>query len=378
MRISLVTETYFPQVNGVSRTLGQLVRAMEGRGDVVQVVHPDYGESPERENTWLVRAARVPFYQELYLPLPPFGGVRRAIDEFGPDVVHLATEATLGLSVLRHVLARGYPTVSSFHTNFDQYTSHYRVGFASGTIWRYLRWFHNKTIETYVPSKTTIGELESRGFERLVLWPRGVDGRLFRPDRAGRTEVRERLGFKPEEVVVGYVSRIAAEKNIAYLADALGALGEARAGVRFLFVGDGPERGELERRMGEHAKFVGYRTGEDLADHYAAMDIFAFSSLTETFGNVVLEAMASGLPVAALRAGGVGDTVRAGETGVLVEVSAPTSAMTGALIALVDDGEKRRRLAEGARAYALSQSWDEVMGGLRGRYQEAVGTTARG
>jgi glycosyltransferase involved in cell wall biosynthesis len=373
MRVTLVTETYFPQVNGVSRTLGQLVRYLEGRGDIVQLVQPDYGESPEHERVHLVRSIALPFYKELVLPLPPFGDVRQAIDAFAPDIVHIATEATLGLSVLRHLLARKRPTVSSFHTNFDQYSTHYRVGFARGTIWRYLRWFHNRTRETYVPSRSTIAELQSRGFERLVLWPRGVDSTLFRPDRPGRVEVRSALGFGPDDVVVAYVSRIAAEKNVAYLAEALQRVHQLRPAVKFLFVGDGPARAEVERTLAGFATFVGYHTGEDLADHYAAADLFAFSSLTETFGNVVLEAMASGLPVVALRAGGVCDTVRPGETGMLIEPSAPSSTFAEAVIALCDDPAERRRRAEAARTYAVSQSWDEINGHLRSRYQRVIG-----
>src|SRR4051794_27591031 len=130
MRVSLVTETYFPQVNGVSRTLGQLVRHLDDAGDTVQLVLPDYGRSTGHEPTFAVRSIRLPFYKELPLPLPPFGAVHRAIDAFRPDLVHIATEATLGLSALRHALRRGTPVVSSFHTNFDQYSSHYGVGWA--------------------------------------------------------------------------------------------------------------------------------------------------------------------------------------------------------------------------------------------------------
>jgi glycosyltransferase involved in cell wall biosynthesis len=372
MRVSLVTETYFPQVNGVSRTLGELVRHLTGRGDQVQLIQPDYGESVEREHVHLVRSVNLPFYKELYLPLPPFGAVRRSIDEFRPDLVHIATEATLGLSVLRHVLRRKIATVSSFHTNFDQYSRHYRIGWAKGTIWRYLRWFHNRTRETYVPSQATIRDLEALGFARLILWPRGVDGSLFRPDRPGRHEVRRSLGWGPDDLVISYVSRIAPEKNVAYLADALAIVAARRPEVRILFVGDGPTRGELERRLGSIARFAGYRIGEDLADHYAAGDIFAFSSLTETFGNVVLEAMASGMPVVAVRAGGVGDTVQPGSTGLLVEPADPPDRFAEAILSLVDPPERRRLMAEAARAYALSQSWDAIMGRLRHRYECAI------
>jgi glycosyltransferase involved in cell wall biosynthesis len=372
MRVTVVTETYFPQVNGVSRTLGHLVQHLAESGDVVQLIHPDYGDESPGENVHRVRSWTLPFYKELHLPLPPFGATLRALDAFGPDVVHLATEATLGLSVLRHVLRRRIPVVSSFHTNFDQYSHHYRVGWAKGIIWRYLRWFHNRTRETYVPSRTTIAELETRGFERLVLWPRGVDGTLFRPDRPGRAVIREALGFGPDDVVIGYVSRIAIEKNVGYLADALERVAETRLSARFLFVGDGPARADLERRMGSRARFVGYRTGDDLADHYASADLFAFSSLTETFGNVVLEAMASGLPVIALRAGGVGDTVQPGVTGLLIDPEEPPERFAEAVVALVDDATLRRRISESARSFAVSQSWDAIMGNLRQRYLRVI------
>src|SRR5262249_38917740 len=157
----------------------------------------------------------------------------------------------------------------------------------------------------------------------MVLWKRGVDGTLFHPERAGRREVRRELGWRPEDLVITYVSRIAPEKNVDYLADALAIVAARRPEVGILFVGDGPSRAGLEHRLGPVARFVGYRQGEDLADHYAASDIFAFASLTETFGNVVLEAMASGLPVVALRAGGVGETIQSGTTGILVEPSEP-------------------------------------------------------
>ena len=376
MRVTLVTETYAPQVNGVSRTLGQLVRCLEGRGDVVQVVHPDYGEASPGKNVHLARSISLPFYKELFLPLPPFGAVHRAIRDFAPEVVHIATEATLGLSVLRTMSGGKAPVVSSFHTNFDQYSAHYRVGFTSGTIWRYLRWFHNRTLETYVPSRVTIADLESRGFERLVLWPRGVDSTLFRPDRPGRDEVRASYGFKAGDVVVAYVGRIAAEKNIGYLADALAELLAIRPDVKVMFVGDGPARADVERRMAGKAVFAGYRSGADLADHYAAADLFAFSSLTETFGNVVLEAMASGLPVVALRGGGVGNIVRSGQTGTLVEPDEPSGTFARELVALIDNHTERVKRAEAARDYALSQSWGEIMGTLRERYRSVIEATS--
>ena len=185
-------------------------------------------------------------------------------------------------------------------------------------------------------------------------------------------QVRQGLGWGPDDLVISYVSRIAPEKNVSYLADALAIVAARRPDVRILFVGDGPTRGELERRIGSIASFAGYRTGQDLADHYAAGDIFAFSSLTETFGNVVLEAMASGMPVVALRAGGVGDTVQHGTTGLLVEPADPPDRFAEAVLSLVAEPERRRAMSQAARAYARSQSWDAIMGGLRDRYELAI------
>src|SRR6185312_274451 len=246
MRITIVTETYFPQVNGVSRTLRELVRHLTGRGDAVQLIHPDYGEAIEGSGqSHAVRSIALPFYKELYLPLPPFRAFHRAIDAFQPELVHIATEATLGLSALRFTLKRRLRIVSSFHTNFDQYSRHYRVGWARGVIGGYLRWFHNRTLETYVPSQATIRQLEEFGFERLVLWKRGVDATTFRPDRPGRQEVRRALGWSPEDPVIAYVSRIAPEKNVDYLADALSIVAARRPEVRILMVGDGPSRKAL-------------------------------------------------------------------------------------------------------------------------------------
>jgi glycosyltransferase involved in cell wall biosynthesis len=199
-----------------------------------------------------------------------------------------------------------------------------------------------------------------------------VDGTLFRPDRPGRDEVRRGLGWSPDDLVISYVSRLAPEKNVSYLANALGIVAAQRPDVRILLVGDGPARGDLQRRMGSLVRFAGYRTGQDLADHYAAGDIFAFSSLTETFGNVVLEAMASGMPVVALRAGGVGDTVQHGLTGLLVEPSNPPDRFAEAMLSLVDNPERRQAMSRAAREYAQSQSWDAIMGALRDRYELAI------
>lgn len=376
IRVCLVTETYFPQVNGVSRTLSQLVRHLTNRGDEVLLVHPDYKDGSDDPWRVPVRAIRPFFYRELYLPVPPFRAVYQRIERFRPDLIHIATEATLGLRVLQHTQRRKIPVVSSFHTNFDQYTEHYGLGCARGLIWRYLRWFHNRTRETYVPSSVTLEDLESRGFERLFLWPRGVDAQLFRPDRPGRESVRQACGFQPDEVVVGHVGRLAAEKNIDYLAASLTKLLALNPNVRVLVVGDGPARGQLEVALGPRAVFVGFRTGDDLADHYAAADLFAFASRTETFGNVILEALASGLPVVAVRSGGPAGIVHDGQTGYLIDPDASSDQHAEALLRLASNEVLRQTMGRQGREFALSQSWDSVMSLIRSRYQAIIGPGA--
>jgi len=368
MRVSLVTETFSPQINGVSRALEELRRHLVDRGDLVQLIHPDYGRPLEREHDHQVRAIPLPFYEELRLPVPPFHRAHEAIDAFRPDLMHIATPALLGLSALRHAKRRAIPTVSSFHTNFDLYAASYGIGWTAGAIRRYLRWFHNRTLATHVPSRAAKDRLEQLGFKRLVLWPRGVDSALFRPDRPGRFAIRRALGWSADDLVIAHVGRLAREKNIGFLASELEIVAASRPGVRLLIVGDGPSRPKMEKRLAGAARFVGFRSGEDLADHYAAGDLFAFASRTETFGNVTLEAMASGMPVVALRAGGVADIIEPGATGLLVDPDSPPRALAESLIRLVDDAERRRRMARMARAFAESQSWSAVMEELRGSY----------
>lgn len=372
LRVTLVTETFAPQINGVSRTLGELRRHLLDRGDVVQLIQPDYGGETRNDGDHHARAVRLPFYRDLYLPVPPFHRVYQAIDAFRPDLIHVATPALLGVAALRHARRRGIPVVSSFHTNFDQYAACYGIGLTAGAIRWYLRWFHNQTLETYVPSIASKERLERLGFKRLAFWPRGVDSSLFRPDRPGRSAIREALGWSPDDVVITHVGRLAREKNTEFLAAALGVVAASRPGVRVLIVGDGPARPRMERRLRSWARFVGHQVAEDLADHYAAGDLFAFASRTETFGNVVLEALATGAPVVALRAGGVSDLVDHGKTGLLVEPDSSPETFAETLIRLVDDERERRRMAEAAQACAESQTWSAVMDNLRESYSRVV------
>jgi len=216
-----------------------------------------------------------------------------------PDVLYIATEGPLGFSALRAARRLGIATISGFSTNFQQYASQYGLGFLTRALTHYLRWFHNRSDATLVPSLSQKAELERRGFERLELLSRGVDSQLFHPAKRSNT-LRESWGLAPDDIALLHVGRLAPEKNLRLLRPTLEALTNTHPNKRtkLIVVGDGPERASLEQQLPD-AVFCGTQRGETLAAHYACGDIFLFPSLTDTFGNVVMEALASGLGVVA-------------------------------------------------------------------------------
>ena len=369
LRITLVTETYIPQINGVSRTLGRLVAHCLRQGDRVQLMVPDYGEECAPvpglvRHSW--RGWQLPFYREIQLPMVTPRRLRRELRNFSPDVVHIATEGPLGWSALRACWQLGLPVVSSYHTNFPQYLSAYKLGRLEPVAWRYLRWFHNATRATLCPTSTTRDVLVQRGFEQVKVWGRGVDTRLFDPARRNLA-VRRELGIGDHEVVAVYAGRLAAEKNLPLLMDAWKNR-PADGPDRLLLVGDGPLRASLQAAAMDGVVFAGYRRGEDLARCYAAGDLFVFPSLTDTFGNVMLEAMASGLPVIGFDVAGPRDIVRDGETGLIIE-ERTAGALARAMAHLTIMAQQRQCMGQAARMYAETQCWDHILEQVREQYQ---------
>jgi glycosyltransferase involved in cell wall biosynthesis len=303
MNIALVTETFPPEVNGVAMTLSRLVGGMRARGHTVEVVRPRQkvelaaGVIDAGELDYVVPGVPIPFYSALRMGLPVTGALKKRWRERRPDVVHVATEGPLGLAALRAAHLCKLPVTSSFHTNFHQYGGHYGLTLGRDLALRYLRWFHNRTRCTMVPASDLKAQLASDGFERLVVLARGVDAKQFSP--AKRSEaLRASWGAKPDDPVMIYVGRVAAEKNLTLAVDAFLKFQRAEPRAKFVLVGDGPERVALEKAHPEF-HYAGMRRGEELAAHYASADVFAFASVTETFGNVVTEALASGLVVLA-------------------------------------------------------------------------------
>lgn len=373
MRILLFADTYLPTVNGVARALGQLVDHAARGGHEVSLVTPIVSDEPAAGTVLHLQLPGVPlpFYPELRAARPWLGGrARRALAAFRPDVVHVATEALVGWMGHRWARSRGLPLVTSYCTNFAEYAKGYRLGWAEGLIWAHLRRFHRMAGLTLCPSDATRAELLARGFRPPIgLWSRGVDAELFHPDRRDGA-LRERIA-PGADVVLTYVGRIAPEKRIELLLEAYARV-RASTGPRaaLVLVGDGPALEALRARGTEGVHFTGYRHGEDLAAHYASADAFVFPSDTETFGQVVTEALASGLPVVAPARGGVTDHVVPGETGWLFPPG-DAGAFAERMLALIEDGDARRAMGARARARAERRSWADVFACLLEHYTRA-------
>ena len=300
MEVCLLTETFPPEVNGVSFTLARLARGLSSLGANVKVFRPKRAYLGSSDEPWEeidIPGCPIPNYPQLRFGLPCARKLENLWRGKRPDIIYLATEGPAGFSALRIAGKLQIPVVSGFHTNFDLYLKHYRISFIQPLIDFYLKWFHNRTSATFAPTDWMIEELESKGYRNLHMLSRGVDRTLFSP-RQRSEKLRKKWGVNKTEKVVVTVSRIAAEKNLdltCTLTDEMIRQGKAKAGV---IVGDGPELKKLKQKFpGLH--FTGCLSKQALAEHYASGDVFLFSSVTETFGNVVTEALASGTPVVA-------------------------------------------------------------------------------
>jgi glycosyltransferase involved in cell wall biosynthesis len=358
LRIAVVTETWPPEVNGVAKSAARFVEALRSRGHDIQLVRPRQGSGDRGgAEEVLMRGMTIPRYPDLRMGLPAKAALVRLWSFRRADVVHIVTEGPLGWSALQAADKLKLPVVSDFRTNFHTYSSHYDVGWLKRPILAYLRKFHNRTLATLVPTEAMRADLSALGFQRLRVIGRGVDTKLFNPARRDE-RLRAGWGAAPDGVVLLYVGRLAAEKNLPTLAAAAEAALAAQPRARLVFVGDGPARRELQARLPQ-AVFAGTRSGEDLAAHYASADIFLFPSLTETYGNVTLEAMASGLAVVAYDYAAAAAAIDNGVSGMLAPCG-DSAAFAAHVAALASDSARARRLGESARCEALARGWHRV------------------
>ncbi len=358
----IVTETYPPEINGVAMTLGRLTAALRARGHVVSVVRPRpvlrWRDASGEPGTTLVPGAPMPGYPGVRLGWPAGRRLRRAWTARRPEAVYVATPGPLGWAAVGAARRLGIPVFSGYHTNFPDYARHYGARWLARAIGAGLRQFHNRTAGTLAPSVDLMGRLRAAGFENLTLLGRGVDCRLFDPGRRDAS-LRARWGVGIDELVALYVGRIAAEKNVGLAIDAFRAMRRAGLARRLVVVGDGPIRATLQAAHPD-VLFCGALTGVPLAAHYASADIFLFPSETETFGNVVLEAMASGLAVVAYDYAAAGAHLRTGESGVLVP-RGEVRAFIQAAVAAAAEPTTLARMRRRAREVALGLDWETVV-----------------
>lgn len=363
MKIALVTETFPPEINGVAMTFEVIARELGRRGHQVRVyrpwrrdlpsavAHPGYEQVP-------LPGLPIPRYPLLRLGLPAYGRLRREWTDDRPDLVHVATEGPLGTSAITVARGLGLPVTSSFHTNFHAYSRHYGFGPFGRLVLAWLRRVHNRTRRTFAPTPELGAELAAAGFANVALLSRGVDTWQFHPARRSAT-LRARWGVEGEEPVVIHAGRMAAEKNYDLLLQAFEAMRRANPRCRFVLVGDGPLRPRLQREN-PACVFTGFIARGDLAQHYASADIYIHASLTETFGNVLTEAMASGLAVAGFDYAAAQQFVRHGRSGLAVPCDQP-EALVEAAVLLATDPLLRAQLRPEARLAVEAQSWAQVI-----------------
>jgi glycosyltransferase involved in cell wall biosynthesis len=361
--IAVVTETYPPDINGVAHTLSKIVNALTSNGHTIYLVRPRHGlhDSPKSKdnfNEYVVRGLPIPFYKQLRMGLPARKVLTRLWTQVRPDVVHIATEGPLGWSALKAAQDLQIPISTDFRTNFHSYCAHYGMGWLGGIMMAYLRSFHNAANSTMVPTSQLKHELTSAGFEKLHVVQRGVDTHVFSPKKRSNA-LRAVWGATKTTTVAICVSRLAAEKNLNLVIRAFQLLRQKQPDSKLVFVGDGPLLAQLKLDAPE-AIFAGFRTGEDLAAHYASADMFIFASLTETFGNVTIEAMASGLPIVAFNHAAAGEIIESGVNGILAS-SHDETGFLDASIKLGLDSNMRSLCAHGARETALQFSWESIV-----------------
>jgi glycosyltransferase involved in cell wall biosynthesis len=373
MRVALFSEVYWPMVSGVSLTVQRAVDGLRERGHAVRVYTATYDRpAGEPDRPEVHRSPSRPLFvsPEVQWAFPRRHEIRDDLARFRPDVVHLATEFSIGLAGLRAARQLGIPIIASSHTDYERYAARYGLGWAVTPGWGYLRWFYGHAFRVLCPSPTYQAHLGLRGVRHTAIWSRGVDAERFHPRH--RSEAwRRSLGVGPRDLLVTCVGRVAPEKGIDTLLDAWALLGDLHDRTRLVFVGGGLMESEIARRELPGIRMAGVRRGAELGAAFASADLFVLPSATETFGNVLLEAMASGLPCIAAAAGGPLDLVEHGWNGWLVRPNDPV-ALADALRTLLADGMQRGRLGRAARAAAEARRWDAVHDGLTAEYERAL------
>lgn len=367
MRVAVVSESFLPTVNGVTTSVVRLLEHLAERGHEAIVIVPAAG-APRSYAGFPVHEVPALAYRQFPVGLPT-SQVSALLARFAPDVVHVAAPFLLGAQAIAAANRLGVPSVAIYQTDIPRYAQRNRLAAATPFAWRLVRWIHDGADLTLAPSTAALADLRDAGVARLERWGRGVDVERYHPSRRATESVRSlRASLAPGgEVLLGYVGRIAPEKSLARLDELRG-----MPGIRLVLVGDGPDVPALTRHLeGMPVEFLGTRHGDDLADAYAALDVFVHTGTEETFGQTIQEAQASGTPVVAPAVGGPLDLVDSGVDGVLYDPSRPGS-LRRAVEGLADSPSARARIGEAGRRRVRTRSWSGICDELLGHYTRVI------
>ena len=374
LRIAVVTETWPPEVNGVAMTLAKLVQGLSHRNHDVQLIRPRQTktDSPMSDSSLeevLMRGMPIPRYPELKLGLPSKKTLVKTWTLRRPDVVHIATEGPLGWSALQAAKVLKLPVTSDFRTNFQSYSKHYGVGWLRKPIVAYLRKFHNATACTMVPTRELMRTLSQNGFANLKVVSRGVDTKLFNIAKRD-TSLRSSWGATDDTKVLISVGRMAPEKNLDQVLKTYDALKSTGQAFKLVMVGDGPLKEQFQKRYPEII-FPGMLSQSNLAAYYASSDLFIFPSQTETFGNVTLEALASGIPVLAFDCAAARDWVQTGVNGWLVAENNPEGFAAQA-VTIFNSKDLLEKITQSTRQQVVHLDWDQIAEQVESVFWDAI------
>jgi glycosyltransferase involved in cell wall biosynthesis len=374
LRIAVVTETWPPEVNGVAMTLAKLVQGLSHRNHDVQLIRPrqtktDSPMSDASLEEVLMRGMPIPRYPELKLGLPSKKTLVKTWTLRRPDVVHIATEGPLGWSALQAAKVLKLPVTSDFRTNFQSYSKHYGVGWLRKPIVAYLRKFHNATACTMVPTRELMRTLSQNGFANLKVVSRGVDTKLFNIAKRD-TNLRSSWEATDDTKVLISVGRMAPEKNLDQVLKTYDALKSTGQAFKLVMVGDGPLKEQFQKRYPEII-FPGMLSQTNLAAYYASSDLFIFPSQTETFGNVTLEALASGIPVLAFDCAAARDWVQTGVNGWLIAENNPEGFAAQA-VTIFNSKDLLDQITQSTRQQVVHLDWDQIAEQVESVFWDAI------
>jgi glycosyltransferase involved in cell wall biosynthesis len=312
MKIAIFTDTFYPEINGVARTLKRFTDYLSEQNITVKVFAPT-SHSNEYVSNQIHRFKSLSFflYPDCRVAFPNLFHIKEELEKYKPDLIHVATPFNIGLCGVYYAKKLNIPIVGSYHTDFDYYLQFYDLTFLSKLLWKYMNWFHRPFKKLFVPSIETLEQLKTHGFMNLEIWPRGVDCQFFHPFY-DKLSVRQKYSIR-KKYMLTYVGRLAPEKDVKTLLGIAKSLpSEVNENIQCLIIGDGPLREQIQKEAPANMTFTGYLKGQQLAEVYSASDLFVFPSPTETFGNVVLESLASGTPVIGADSGGVKNIIQDG------------------------------------------------------------------